>query len=243
LLAAFGHTTVRVFKQPEIAIISSGDEIVPVESTPEMGQIRDINSYTLAGLIIAAGGKPVLYGIVPDSYETLFRTCNTALSKSDMVLISGGSSVGTRDFTIDVLTNLAESQILVHGISIKPGKPTILAKSGVKALWGLPGHVVSAMVVFKVVVQPFISRIAGMQQSPRSDFAIHAYLTRNIESAQGRTDFVRVRLEPKNGEVHADPVLGKSGLLNTMVKADGLIEIDAHTEGLVAGSAVAVRLL
>ena len=243
LLAAFGYTAVRVFKQPEIAVISSGDEIVPVDSEPTMGQIRDINSYTLAGLIIAAGGKPVLYGIVPDSYEALFKTCSKALEQSDMVLISGGSSVGTRDFTIDVLTNLAESKILVHGISIKPGKPTILAKSGIKAVWGLPGHVVSAMVVFKVVVQPFIFRIAGMQQSPRPDFTIHAYLTRNIESAQGRTDFVRVRLEHKNGDVHAKPVLGKSGLLNTMVKADGLIEIDAHNEGLVAGSAVEVMLL
>jgi molybdopterin molybdotransferase len=185
----------------------------------------------------------VHYGIVPDSYEALFQTCNAALAQTDMVLISGGSSVGTRDFTIDVLTNLADSQILVHGISIKPGKPTILAKSGVKAVWGLPGHVVSAMVVFKVVVQPFILRIAGLLQPPQSDFTIQAYLTRNIESAQGRTDFVRVRLEQKNGEVRAEPLLGKSGLLNTMVKADGLIEIDAHSEGLDAGSTVAVMLL
>ena len=243
LLAAFGHETVRVFKRPEIAIISSGDEIVPIDSTPAMSQIRDINSYTLAGLITEAGGSPVPYGIVPDSYDALFRTCSDALAQSDMVLISGGSSVGTRDFTIDVLANLPDSQILVHGISIRPGKPTILAKIGTKAIWGLPGHVVSAMVVLRVVVQPFIARAAGMTLPFQPAIAIPARLTRNIESAQGRTDFVRVRLEMKNGEYRAEPVLGKSGLLNTMVKADGLIEIDAHTEGLDSGAAVAVMPL
>ena len=240
LLAAFGHKVARVFKRPVIAIISSGDEIVPVDRTPAPGQIRDINSYTLSGLVATAGGTPAHYGIVPDSYDALFETCREALAQSDMVLLSGGSSVGTRDFTVDVLTNLADSQILVHGISISPGKPTILAKTGTKAVWGLPGHVVSAMVVFRVVVQPFIARIAGMSRSPQPSFTIPARLTRNIESAQGRTDFVRVRLEQKNGKYRAEPVLGKSGLLNTMVLADGLIEIDAHTEGLDAGVTVLV---
>ena len=240
LLAAFGYEEVRAFKRPVIGIISSGDEIVAVDRTPSPGQIRDINTYTLSGLVAAAGGTPVHFGIVPDSYEDLFNTCREALACSDMVLLSGGSSVGTRDFTVEVLSNLNESQILVHGISISPGKPTILAKIGAKAVWGLPGHVVSAMVVFRVVVQPFIDRLAGISQSSQSAHKLPARLTRNIESAQGRTDFVRVRLELKNGEVRAQPVLGKSGLLNTMVMADGLIEIDAHTEGLIAGTTVAV---
>lgn len=240
LLAAFGYKGVDVYKRPVIAIISTGDEIVPVDSTPATGQIRDVNSYTLFGLVAAAGGTPVLYGIVPDNYDALFRTCGDALAQSDMVLLSGGSSVGTRDFTVDVLTNMADSQILVHGISISPGKPTILAKTGAKAVWGLPGHVVSAMVVFRVVVQPFIARIAGMSRSLQPAITIPAHLTRNIESKQGRTDFVRVRLLLKTGAYHAEPILGKSGLLNTMVKADGLIEIDAHTEGLDAGATVAV---
>ncbi len=240
LLAAFGHKGAEVYKRPVIAIISTGDEIVPVDSTPATGQIRDVNSYTLFGLVAAAGGTPVHYGIVPDSYDALLRTCREALSQSDMVLLSGGSSVGTRDFTVDVLTNLADSQILVHGISISPGKPTILAKTGGKAVWGLPGHVVSAMVVFRIVVQPFIARIAGMSRSPQPAITVPARLTRNIESKQGRTDFVRVRLVLKNGAYQAEPILGKSGLLNTMVKADGLIEIDAHAEGLDAGAAVAV---
>ncbi len=240
LLAAFGYDSVRVFKRPTIAIISSGDEVVPVDVTPTPGQIRDVNTYTLAGLVIAAGGIPVSYGIVPDSYDALFRTCREALSRSDMLLLSGGSSVGSRDFTVDVLNNLDDSRILVHGISISPGKPTILSKTESKAVWGLPGHVVSAMVVFKIVVQPFIVHIAGWSQTFLRPRTIPARLTRNIESAQGRTDFVRVRFVLKNGEVGAEPILGKSGLLNTMVKADGLIEIDAHTEGLDAGATVAV---
>lgn len=240
LLAAFGQQTVRVFRRPTIAIISTGDEVVPIDSTPVPGQIRDVNSYSLSGQVLAAGGIPVRYGIVRDNYEALYETCRDALAGSDMILLSGGSSVGVRDFTIDVLTQLPDSRILVHGISISPGKPTILANTQNKAVWGLPGHVVSAMVVFKVVVQPFIARVAGLSPSQRQAFRIPARLSRNIGSAQGRTDFIRVRLTRDNDEYRAEPVLGKSGLLNTMVMADGLIEIDVNTEGLDAGAEVAV---
>ena len=240
LLAAFGQKTVRVFRRPTIAIISTGDEIVPIDRTPVPGQIRDVNSYSLAGQVQAAGGIPVRYGIVRDNYEALYATCRDALAGSDMILLSGGSSVGVRDFTIDVLTQLPDSRILVHGISISPGKPTILANAQNKAVWGLPGHVVSAMIVFRVVVQPFIARVAGLSPSQRQAFRIPARLSRNIGSAQGRTDFVRVRLTRGTDEYRAEPILGKSGLLNTIVKADGLIEIDVNTEGLDAGAEVAV---
>ncbi len=240
LLAAFGQQTVRVFRRPTIAIISTGDEVVPIDSTPVPGQIRDVNSYSLSGQVLAAGGIPVRYGIVRDNYEALYATCRDALAGSDMILLSGGSSVGVRDFTIDVLTQLPDSRILVHGISISPGKPTILANTQNKAVWGLPGHVVSAMVVFRVVVQPFIAHVAGLSPSQRQVFRIPARLSRNIGSAQGRTDFIRVRLTRDNDEYRAEPILGKSGLLNTMVMADGLIEIDVNTEGLDAGTEVAV---
>jgi molybdopterin molybdotransferase len=240
LLAAFGHQAVQVFQRPTIAIVSTGDEVVAVERMPAAGQIRDVNSYSLSALVQAAGGLPMRCGIVGDNYEALYGTCSDALASADMVLLSGGSSVGARDYTIDVLTHLPDSRILVHGISISPGKPTILANTQGKAVWGLPGHVVSAMVVFKVVVQPFIARVAGEDPSRRRTFRIPARLSRNIKSAQGRTDFVRVRLSADNGEYRAEPILGKSGLLNTMVLSDGLIEIDANTEGIDAGAAVAV---
>ena len=240
LLAAFGKERVSVFKKPVISIISTGDEIVPVSSIPGPGQIRDINTYTLSGQIKEAGCIPLHLGIVKDDFTTLFEKCSEALDASDMVLISGGSSVGVRDFTIEVLSALPDSDIIVHGISISPGKPTILSRSGRKPLWGLPGHVVSAMIVFAAVVRPFIEKISGLSALHRSRLTLPALLSRNIASAQGRTDYIRVRLIKKEGVLWAEPVLGKSGLINTMVKADGLIEIGQHTEGLEKGTVVQV---
>lgn len=241
LLAALGRQTVTVYKKPTVGIISTGDEIVSVEETPGPGQIRDMNSFTLSALVQKAGGTANRYGIVRDNYESLYEKSVLALSQCDMVLISGGSSVGARDFTTAVLSAIPDSVILVHGISISPGKPTILAKTGKKAFWGLPGHVVSAMVVFQVIVKPFIQQISGLMPQPK--WKIPAVLTRNVSSAQGRTDFIRVRLIQKDGVVLAEPILGKSGLINTMVKADGLIEIGINTEGLDKGSPVGVMLL
>jgi len=240
LLAAFGKEKVRVYKKPVIGIISTGDEIVPVSGKPRYGQIRDINTFTLSGQVMEAGGIPLTLGIVKDDYKNLLGKCREALSGSDMVLISGGSSVGTRDFTIEVLSALPDSEIIVHGISISPGKPTILARSGKKALWGLPGHVVSAMIVFAAVVNPFIEKISGFSSGKKSRFTISARLSRNVSSAQGRTDYIRVRLSEIEGILWAEPILGKSGLINTMVKADGLIEIGQNTEGLEKGTVVQV---
>ena len=243
LLAALGKETISVYRQPVIAVISTGDEIVPVNEIPGHGQIRDINTYTLANQVRAAGGVPVPLGIVRDNFNDLFETCTTALTQSDMVLISGGSSVGTRDFTIEVLAALPDAGILVHGISISPGKPTILAKSRNQALWGLPGHAVSAMVVFEVVVRPFIEHIAGLAGQYKKVVKPSAILSRNLSSAQGRIDYVRVRLVEKEGVLWAEPILGKSGLIRTMVKADGLIEIGINSEGLDKGTKVDVLLL
>ncbi len=243
LLAAFGHTTLPVYRQPVIGIISTGDEVVPIDRAPAPGQIRDINTYTLSGMVSEAGAVPRVFGIVHDDFQTLFDTCTRAVKQTDMVLISGGSSVGVRDFTVDVLSALPAPKILVHGISISPGKPTILAKSGGKAIWGLPGHVVSAMIVFAKVVRPFIDHIAGRAASSGPPVGPRALLSRNVSSAQGRVDFVRVQLTEENGILWAHPILGKSGLIRTMVKADGLIEIGMNTEGLDRETEVTVQLL
>ncbi len=240
LLAALGKKEVVVYKKPVIGIISTGDEIVPVDKVPGSGQIRDINTYTLSGQVQEAGGTPVTFGIVSDDYDALYSKCSEALLQSDMVLISGGSSVGTRDYTIEVLSNLPDSSILAHGISISPGKPTILAKTQNKAFWGLPGHVTSAMVVFKTVVLTFIRHIAGSTSLNDENLHLPANLSRNVSSAQGRVDFIRVRLLERDGALWAEPILGKSGLINTMVKADGLIEVGMNTEGLDKGSQVQV---
>ncbi len=241
ILAACGLQTVSVYRRPRVGIISTGDEIVPARVRPQRGQIRDVNAHTLSGLVRQAGAEPIRMGIVPDRYQDLLDRCQEALRTADTVLISGGSSVGTRDLTVDVLSAIADTQILVHGVSISPGKPTILARCGQKAFWGLPGHVTSAMVVFTILVQPFLQRIGGLKPSP--PLRIKARLTRNLASAQGRVDYVRVRLDQTGDEWTAEPVLGASGLIRTMVEAHGLIAIDLNSEGLDKDTLVDVLLI
>jgi molybdopterin molybdotransferase len=240
LLAALGRQTATVFQKPIIGIISTGDEIIPINETPRQGQIRDINTSTLAGLIHETGAQATSFGIVRDDFETLYEKCKLALNQCDMILISGGSSVGARDFTVDVLSALEDAKILVHGISISPGKPTILAKVQNKAFWGMPGHVVSSMIVFSRVVRPFVKHFSGQTHGPEKEHRLNAIITRNVASTQGRVDFIRVRLRQEEDQLLADPVLGKSGLISTMVFADGLVEIDINTEGLDKGTVVEV---
>jgi molybdopterin molybdotransferase len=243
LLAALGCASVTVFRRPRIGIISTGDEVVPVNAMPGPAQIRDVNATTLAAMATAAGGDAKGYGIVRDSIDDLQETCTQALRENDMVLVSGGSSVGMRDFTIEAFEAQPDAEIMVHGVSISPGKPTILARSGRRPMWGIPGHVTSAMVVFKVLVQPFIAHIGGWDERLRRVFTLPCRLGRNLPSAQGRVDFVRVRLVDHEGELVAEPLLGKSGLIHTMVKADGLVRIEAHVEGLDKGDRVAVEFI
>jgi molybdopterin molybdotransferase len=240
LLAALGREIVTVFKRPVIGIISTGDEIAEVGALPGPGQVRDINTFTLAGLAQESGATVKSFGIVRDDYQALFEKCSQALSQCDMVLVSGGSSVGARDFTIEVITAFKDASILFHGISISPGKPTILAKIQNRAFWGLPGHVVSAMIVYARIVKPFVEHVSGLCRSDRAKLRCTAMLSRNVSSAQGRVDYIRVRLIQKEGSLWAEPILGKSGLIHTMVKADGLIEIGMNTEGLDQGTEVEV---
>lgn len=242
LAAGLGFSHLEVHKKPRVGIISTGDEIVPITQEPGPGKIRDINSYTLAGFMEQAHAQPVCYGIVKDDPGALKRACERALEETDMVMISGGSSVGVRDFTLEVLSGLPDTKVLVHGMSISPGKPTLLARSGSKPVWGLPGQVVSAMVVVKIVVLPFLHQIQG-HKTRVNPIRIPAKLTRNVSSAQGRRDFVRVLLENDQGQMLARPVLGKSGLIRTMIHADGLLEIPDHVEGLEQDTRVDVILL
>jgi molybdopterin molybdotransferase len=243
VLAALGVSDVPVFRQPIVAIISSGDEIVPIEQTPDLSQVRDVNAYTLAGFIRTLGGVPRYLGIAQDNFDELKGLLENALAETDMVLISGGSSVGTRDFTVDVIRALPEAEILVHGVSISPGKPTILAQSRTKAIWGLPGQVTSAMVVFHTMIHPMLERIAGFSEGQAEKAReVSAVLSRNLASVQGREDYVRVRLVKGDDQIYAEPILGKSGLIHTMVKADGLVRIEMHSEGLDEGTPVRVVL-
>ncbi len=242
LAAGMGFTTLPVHRVPVVGIISTGDEIIPIDQDPAPGRIRDINSYTLRGFVQEVHAHVIQYGIVKDDPNQLQKVCEKALEQTDMVLISGGSSVGTRDYTVEVLSALPDTRILVHGMSVSPGKPTILAKSGTKPVWGLPGQVVSAMVVMKMVVIPFLQRIQGYRV-PKPLVRVPAKLTRNVASAQGRRDFVRVMLETGETGLTAKPVLGKSGLIRTMVLADGLLDIGENLEGLEKDTVTQVILL
>jgi len=166
-----------------------------------------------------------------------------ALARADMVLISGGSSVGSRDLTLDVIRGLPDSEILAHGVSISPGKPTILARIKEKPIWGLPGQVTSAMVVFYMMVRRSLEKIGGLSEEKLGKLQeVDALLSRNLASVQGREDYIRIKLVQKGEHLYAEPLLGKSGLIHTMVKADGLIRIDRNSEGLDRNSHVKVIL-
>ncbi len=243
VLAAVGAARVEVFRKPVAGIVSTGDEIVPADRTPGPGQIRDMNASALSGQVAAAGGLPRSFGIVPDDGDALHAVMRDALASCDTVLVSGGSAVGARDFTVETILRFPGAEILVHGVAISPGKPTILAKIDGKAVWGLPGHVVSAMVVFEVMVRPFIESLAGLSR-PRPRPPVSARLAMNAPSVSGRTDFVRVRLAAgQGGGLDALPLFGKSGEIRTMTAADGLVRIERDDEGLAAGTLVDVFLM
>lgn len=243
LLAGLGISYVHVYKRPRIAIISTGDEIVPVEKKPEPGQVRDINSYTLAAFCRQVGAIPTIMGLCDDNFLQLKELLSRSLDFADSVWISGGSSVGARDMTLKVLESFNDMALLVHGISISPGKPTIIAKIGEHAVFGLPGHAASAMVVAEVFLREFIASLRGVRE--RDDYKnniIKAELSRNIESKNGRDDFIRVRIEKRDDRLIASPIFGKSGLISTLVEADGLVRIDRNLEGVYQGEAVDVIL-
>ncbi len=243
ILAAMGISQVNVFAKPRAAIISTGEEIVAISQKPKPGQIRDINSYTLGGLCIKSGVEPIYLGIVNDKFDDLKSLIEKVISQADVVLLSGGSSVGVKDFTLDAFLSLKEVELLAHGVSISPGKPTIIARKGNKTLWGLPGHPVSAMIIFDIFLRYLFGRLSGLSKSNEfNNYVIDAELDRNIESASGREDYIRVKLVRSEGRWLAIPILGKSGLISTMVEADGIIRIDMNTEGLYRGEKVRVRL-
>jgi len=243
LLAGLGISAVSVYKRARVAIISTGDEIVPINQRPRPGQVRDINSYTLTAFCRQARAIPVILGICKDSFTDLREMVKRGLETADTLWISGGSSVGTRDMTVKVLESYDDMELLVHGISISPGKPTIIARIGSKAVFGLPGHAASAMVVAEIFLNPFLSRLSGdIKAFEDTHFYMEAELSRNIESKSGRDDYIRVKLEKREGRLFVEPIFGKSGSISTLVDAHGLLKIDRNTEGLYKGQTVKVML-
>lgn len=239
-LMALGQTTVQVARRPRLAILSTGDEIIPPQCDHRPGQVRDINTYTLSALVQQAGGQPVPFGILPDSRPALQAAAQEAHATCDVVLITAGSSVSSRDITSDVIAGLGAPGVLVHGVSIKPGKPTILAMCNGKPVIGLPGNPVSALVVAGLFVAPLIRRMVGGR--PEVTARIAARLVANIPSEAGREDYVPVRLSGQPGEQRAEPIFGKSNLIFTLVRADGLVRIPPEATGLPADAVVEVLL-
>ncbi|HWR08502.1 gephyrin-like molybdotransferase Glp [Sporomusa sp.] len=240
-LAACGCVVVPVRQKPEVVIISTGDEVVDIECTPVSGQIRDINSYALAAMLEDNGCIVRRYGIVKDQYEELLAALSQAVLCCNMVIVSGGSSVGVRDHTVRVIKELGKSNVLFHGVAVKPGKPTIFGMVGKVPVFGLPGHPVAAMTVFGQIVKPAIQILLG--QAIRDIYTIPARLSRSMASVPGRDDFIRVQLIKKSNEYWAEPVLGKSGLISTMSAADGIVHIPADKGGLYSEEMVQVELI
>jgi len=244
LLAGVGIDSIQLFRQVRVAIISTGDEIVPYQQQPPPGKIRDMNSASLAAQIKNVNAVPTFYGIAPDDEESLAALLHAALPDNDIILLSGSSSVGIRDLGEKVIHDLGSPGIIVHGVSIKPGKPVIIARSGNTMVFGLPGHPVSAAMSFDLFVRPAINHFSGLNRDilPR-DRTMNARLMRNLNSASGRTDFIRVqiRFSQENGP-EAHPILGKSGALSTMVRAHGYIQIAEKLQGLKEGDTVKVTL-
>jgi molybdopterin molybdotransferase len=247
---ALGITMLRVAKKPKIGILSSGDEVVPPEQNPRPGQVRDVNSYALAALVTQAGGEPVLYGIVLDNLDAMKAAAAKALAECDALVVTAGSSASARDTTAEAIISLGAPGVLVHGVNVRPGKPTILAVCDGKAVIGLPGNPVSALVIAGLFVVPVIERLLGAKPRPKA--SLLAKLTVNLPSQAGREDWVAVKLIPSplhpspagrgdGGEgLLAEPIFGKSNLIFSLAAADGLVRIPPDATGLSAGEMVEV---
>lgn len=241
-LMAIGCSEVKVTRRPRVVVFATGDEVIPPDRDTGPGQVRDVNSYTVAALAERAGADAVRGGILPDDFDTILSHAQAALDDgADMIVLSAGSSVSVRDVTADVYNRLGEPGVLVHGIATKPGKPTILGMAGGVPLVGLPGNPVSAFVQFLMICTPILYQLQGAPVP--QNLMVRARLGANVASVAGREDYVPTRLIQQGGELVADPIFFKSNLIFTLVKANGLIRVPLDTTGLEAGDVVDVRLL
>jgi len=240
-MAAIGKVKVQVYKKPTISIISTGDELIDIQSEPNPGQVRDINSHAIAALAAVAGAEINSIFIASDNFELCKTKVMEALKESDIVLISGGSSAGSKDMTVDIINASGKPGVFVHGIAIKPGKPTIIAKINEKAVFGLPGHPLSAIIVFKAVVNDFIQRFY-LKNSDKEE-TIMAFLDSNVHASEGRETYQMVNLIKESQGYLAIPLYSKSGAVSILLKADGYFRIPVGKEGALKGEAVEVTLL
>ena len=241
-IVAVGFTQVEVVKKPSVGIISSGDEVITPDKRPKPGQVRDINAYTLSALVQESGGESKIFGIIPDDYQAMVEAASEAKETCDLVVITAGSSASTRDLTSIVIDKLGKPGVLVHGVNVRPGKPTILAVCDGVVMIGLPGNPVSALVIASLFVVPVIKKILGESVS-KPQGVVPAQLTVNLSSQAGREDWVPVRLIDSKDGFKADPIFGRSNLIFSLVRADGLMRIPAESTGVIPGTIVDVFIM
>jgi len=241
-ISALGILEIDVAKKPVVGLISSGDEVVPPENKLMPGQVRDINSYTLSALIDRTGGIARRYGIFPDDFQKIKIVAEQAFDECDMLVITAGSSASVRDITADVINTLGTPGVLVHGVSIKPGKPTILAVCDHKVVIGLPGNPVSALVIAGFYVVPVIELLLGLPGAG-SYIRFQARVTTNVPSLAGREDWVAGHLSSDASGYIVEPIFSKSNLIFSLVRANCLIRVPADATGLSAGELVEIQLL
>ncbi len=240
-LAALGLTQIPVIRRPRVALISTGDELVTPETTPGPNQVRDINTIAIGALVESHGGLPLRHGIIPDDPAALERVAQAALADADILIITAGSSVSARDKTSEVINRLGTPGVLVHGIPLRPGKPTILAVCDGKPVFGLPGNPVSALNSARLFIPPVLDRLQGAEP-PRTP-TLRARLSQNVAGASGRESFIPVRMQAGPDGLIAEPIYGESNLIFTLVRGEGVIHIPLDVTGLSAGTEVDVELL
>ena len=234
-----GLTKIFVSKKPKIGVLSSGDELISPEKDLELGKIRDINTYTISNLIKKSGCLAEIFPILPDDLNSQLNQAKKALKFCDMLIFSAGSSISYRDTTAEVINSLDKPGVIVHGISVKPGKPTILGLSGKKPIIGLPGNPVSSIMIFINIVKPILDKLNNHISVITKQ--IDCTLTEDVSSQTGREDYVQVSIRSTAQKTLATPVFGKSNLINTLVNSDGFITIPPETGGLYKNSLVKVK--
>ena len=234
-LAAMGITKVTVSKKMKVGIISTGDELVDISIQPKEGEIRDVNSYLLSSLIQEENLIPINYGIIKDDEQLISETIDKAINECDVVLMSGGSSAGEKDNAAKILSN--KGKLLFHGISIKPGKPTMLANIKNKPVFGIAGHPLAVLFITSYIIKPFLRYLMDGTYVIKKRYA---KLLEAIDSNHGRSEFVMLKLIEDDGELYAKPIITKSGLITTSLKCDGVALIDRNSEGKNKGDRIEV---